>query len=469
MGTRDLREAELLKSNSGKREKISILRLFPFCLFCTWQMGIVYFNTAAVSLRAQNNLPFDNSSVIYVVAAGYIVSALFLVLFPSKSAFLCRVFLPLSLLSTAALLLPFTNSLLLIFFAIEAFICVLLTGFITCTIIFWFSFETEVADLLLTMLFSGVVTAVLQNDLFAVSFKAFNIVSLVIQAGLIYFFFTFKPDEGIIFASKAHPVTSPSKLNAGIYLLVIGSCLLLCFGASFTESVKNGISIYYLAGAISAAPFFFFLKRKQVELISIATVFVAISAAGFLLSALSAYYPKLAIPACILLGAGLVVCNLSSILGLFIFSRNASRYVPVIILLGGMVIAMVQSAVFELFKEDHYSRYFVCAVIAILTVLLYMSLSPYLIFAWKKENRLSSPVKSDAAKRGKTAKGGFSSLSGQEQRLAELILSGYSGSEIAELMNITLGTMKNYRINMYQKLCIHSRRELFELYEENEN
>lgn len=47
--------------------------------------------------------------------------------------------------------------------------------------------------------------------------------------------------------------------------------------------------------------------------------------------------------------------------------------------------------------------------------------------------------------------------------MAELILQGYTGREIAELMHITLGTQKGYRNTMYSKLDIHSRRELFAL------
>ena len=58
---------------------------------------------------------------------------------------------------------------------------------------------------------------------------------------------------------------------------------------------------------------------------------------------------------------------------------------------------------------------------------------------------------------------GMEKLSVQEQNLAKLILQGYSESEIAKEMNITLNTQKSYRKNLYTKLNIHSRRELFNL------
>jgi len=57
----------------------------------------------------------------------------------------------------------------------------------------------------------------------------------------------------------------------------------------------------------------------------------------------------------------------------------------------------------------------------------------------------------------------FDKLSPQELRLAELILQGYTNSEIAKEMNLTIGTVKGYRKNLYSKLQIHSKKELFEL------
>lgn len=57
-------------------------------------------------------------------------------------------------------------------------------------------------------------------------------------------------------------------------------------------------------------------------------------------------------------------------------------------------------------------------------------------------------------------------LSQQEGNLARLILAGYSEGQIAKEMNISLNTQKGYRKNLYCKLDIHSKRELFKLMQE---
>ena len=54
-------------------------------------------------------------------------------------------------------------------------------------------------------------------------------------------------------------------------------------------------------------------------------------------------------------------------------------------------------------------------------------------------------------------------LSEKERQLAALILQGHAESSIASTMGITLNTQKSYRKNLYNKLEIHSKRELFGL------
>lgn len=59
----------------------------------------------------------------------------------------------------------------------------------------------------------------------------------------------------------------------------------------------------------------------------------------------------------------------------------------------------------------------------------------------------------------------YASLSGQELRIAQYILSGYTNPQIACSLGITLNTVKSYRKNLYSKLQIHSIKELHNLSE----
>lgn len=52
-------------------------------------------------------------------------------------------------------------------------------------------------------------------------------------------------------------------------------------------------------------------------------------------------------------------------------------------------------------------------------------------------------------------------LSQREQDVIALILSGYTEGQIAHTLYLTVGTVKTYKRNIFKKLGIHSRRELF--------
>ena len=54
-------------------------------------------------------------------------------------------------------------------------------------------------------------------------------------------------------------------------------------------------------------------------------------------------------------------------------------------------------------------------------------------------------------------------LSPREQEIVQLVLKGFSGPQIAAALYISTHTEKSYRKEIYQKLNIHSKRELFDL------
>lgn len=161
----------------------------------------------------------------------------------------------------------------------------------------------------------------------------------------------------------------------------------------------------------------------------------------------------------------------------FFFSTSAfeiypSRFIAAIGTGIGLVLALVHSVILESFRENLSILYYVYLVISIFLMILFYILEPYFIYSWKKtieDKKLSQSKKQSSIyteekkENAKIELLGMEKLSVQEQNLAKLILQGYSESEIAKEMNITLNTQKSYRKNLYTKLNIHSRRELFNL------
>ena len=53
------------------------------------------------------------------------------------------------------------------------------------------------------------------------------------------------------------------------------------------------------------------------------------------------------------------------------------------------------------------------------------------------------------------------SLSRREQDVITLILAGYTEGQMADALFLSVGTVKTYKKNIFKKIGVHSRRELF--------
>ena len=191
-----------------------------------------------------------------------------------------------------------------------------------------------------------------------------------------------------------------------------------------------------------------------------------------ILSTLKNQSSSLGILACIFFGFSIVIANMWFFFSTSAFEIYPSRFIAAIGTGIGLVLALVHSVILESFRENLSILYYVYLVISIFLMILFYILEPYFIYSWKKtiedkkisqSKKQSSIYTEEKKENAKIELLGMEKLSVQEQNLAKLILQGYSESEIAKEMNITLNTQKSYRKNLYTKLNIHSRRELFNL------
>jgi two-component system response regulator NreC len=57
----------------------------------------------------------------------------------------------------------------------------------------------------------------------------------------------------------------------------------------------------------------------------------------------------------------------------------------------------------------------------------------------------------------------FDTLTNREREVLQLVAEGHTNSQIAQLLNISLKTVKAHRSNLMQKLGLHDRGELIKL------
>lgn len=436
----------------------SFLWMFTAC-FIVWQLGVLFYSGTTMSLFGRTPIPLIEEDTTLIIGIGYIASIAFICLFPRKTVYAERIVLPAGLIATVLMLFPFSPEVLTILFYIEAFSCVFSIGTMASLASHLFTLETTWRDAIIGLSVGGILIAVLQNDFFPVSFTVFTLFSLVMIAALMLLHFLIPAKIEVPYVSRENHVQMPKILFWGTWMLNAFSTLLLCLASSFAESFTHGVSIYYISGAVLALLAGYLKKRYGGYAIKIFSTYFMLTIAGFILAAFSMQVPQIKPIACILLGFVVVLANYWIFFCAVAFKFYPTRFIGAMGAAQGLILALVHSGLLEVFRENAALLYGLYAVLAVLMMLCYYFLEPYFTYAWQQTKKTKETSELENGDKNNP----FSALSEQERILADLILRGYTESIIAREMNITLNTQKSYRKNLYAKLDIHTKRELFEM------
>lgn len=449
-------------SKIGKQYRISSSLLLLFSApFIVWQMGILYFSGTTMSLFGRTPVPLESGDTTAVIAAGYAASILLMCLFPRKTVYIQRAVLPTAFVSTALMLLPLPASVLCVLFYVCAFACVFSIGTMLSIAAQHFTVETTWREGVISMTLGGVLIALLQNDVFKIDFTAFTVFALLLTAAQAAFYFAIPAKIEVDYASRENPVRMPKTLFIGIWLISGMATLLICFASSFAESVRGGVSVLYLSAAVFAPVIFFLKKKLGAGSVRVFGGFLALSSLGFVLAYLSLRIPALRYVACVLLGMIVVLANLWIYFGALSFSIYPFRFIGALGAAMGMMLAALHSELQDALRADLSVLYGIYAALSVALLVAYYFIEPYFsrMLARSREPVLIKPAQRPHRSHVPPS---FDVLSEQERILAGLILDGHSESSAARAMNISLNTQKGYRKNIYFKLDIHSKRELFE-------
>ena len=439
--------------------------------FIVWQMGILYFSGSTMSLFGRTPIPLTDGNTTLVIAAGYLLSALFICLFPRKAVYAERVLLPAALTATVLMLFPFPAQVLTALFYISAFVCVFSIGTTASVAAHHFTLDTAWRDGIISIIIGGVLIAVLQNEIEKIGFTAFTVFSILLIAAQTAFYFIIPAKISVRYASRKEGQRMPAALFLGIWLISGFATLLICFASSFAESVKNGVSVMYLSAAVMAVILGALRRKLCPGSLRIYGIFLALSVFGFVLAFLSLQIPALMLPACILLGFIVVLANLWIFFAAASFKVYPTRFIGAIGAMMGLLLAVLHSGLLDALRSNMPLLFGIYAALSVALLLIYYFMEPYFLRMWNAPPHEQADLQEEAssgrlaADASVAAPHPFDTLSDQERVLALLILDGHTESSAAKAMNISLNTQKSYRRNIYIKLDLHSRRELFELAE----
>ncbi len=473
----------ILAENQKLRLTVRLPLLFCFALFTTWQMGVIYFSGPALSLDGRTPLPVSVGNMTALIAGGYILSAVFTVFYSRYSVIAGRITTGGALVSVALLYVPFPPEVLAALIYFQSFCCVFMIGLEQGIGVNLFTGESAIYYAVITAIVVGAGVALLQNDIYPVPYPAFRLISLIALSLLLFFFCRLPPDIWPRYVKKADGLVRPRGLFIAVYALFVVDCFLTLFGTAAAEPSVHGVSVLYLASGIFGGIVFLFWKRFGISPLRSAAVLVALGALGFVFAIVALYVPVFSLVSCALMGAGTTACWLNPFIGNVLAKRYPSRFITPGILLVALGTVGIHSFLLEAFRTSLQILYIAYLGIAVCAAILYLVLEPLLTYSFReqavsgmagtvpgnpgpgREGDTGDPVKPVVSKAAGLAAHAFDNLSGQEIRLAELIMQGYGNAEMAEILHITGNTVKGYRKTLYSKLQIHSRRELFELAE----
>ena len=179
----------VLLQNQNKRLEMPFWMLVCFAMFNMWQMGFIYFMGPSLVLDGRTPLPIDMDNVTTLIAAGYVLAIILIIVLPHVVVWAARITAAVALVTVVGLFLPLPASALTMLLYLQTFCCCFMISFETFIIAHLFTERSAIVHLTLGYSVSLVVIAVVQNDLYPVSFPVFRDLTLVMLVMLLVFFF----------------------------------------------------------------------------------------------------------------------------------------------------------------------------------------------------------------------------------------------------------------------------------------
>lgn len=468
--------SSLLLDNQKKRIDLPFWMLLFFSMFCAWQMGYIYYMGPSLVVNGKTPLPIDMDNVTSLIAIAYVLSIVYMIFLPKAVLWAERITTGVALISVLGLFLPLSSGALEALIYLQVFCCCFMIGFETFIITNFFTENTAVRHLTLAYPFATFMAGFVQNEFMPLSFQAFRILTVIMLSMMLVFFWRLKlKGHAPVYVKKTDNLRFPLKLFAGIFALLLVSCLMTLHGPTAVGEVNHGVFISYTVDTLGAFLVYILYKKLNVHPLKTVSVFMGLSAVGFLMLFASTYVEWLSYPGCAFIGFGYVPCMLQPLFGIILMKRYPSRFVVPSIITTALITVLIHSALLEAFRDMTNILNLIYVMITVILTILYTQLEPYLIYALQRKippaeqteaEEASAEISIDTEKVETMTKteeiseaqsSPLAALTKRELEVLELIAQGYSNSDIAKILVISEHTVNDYTKKIYKKLDVHNR------------
>jgi len=451
---------------------ISAWKLICFSMFNTWQMGFIFFSGPSLSVDGRTPLPISMDNVTSLIAIAYVLSIIYMIFVPRFVITAARISTAIALLTTFGLFFPLSPDILKILIYIQIFCCCFMIGFETFTIVNYFSEKSAIIHLTLAYGIALLLIAVIQNDVFKITFSTFRFLTVIMLFMLIYFFFQIPVDKEKLphFIKKTDSFTCPKKFFVSICILMFISCLMMLCGPAATGEIKNGISISYFADALCGLVIYFLYKKKNIHPLRSISVAMGLSVIGFVLLFTSSYVPALAYPACVLIGCGFIPCQFIPLYGVVLIKTYPSRFIAPLTITLALITVLIHSGLVEIFRDTPLLLHLAYFVLMSVLCAFYTMIAPFIInmLQQKVPKTLSEDSAKEIVPEKEVRETVLSQLTKREYEVLNYLSLGYSNSDIAKILVISEHTVNDYTKKIYRKLNVHNRHAAATIFRQNQ-
>ena len=478
-----------LLENQQKRRELSVGQVLCFAMFCFWQMGFIYFLGPALNIDGRTPLPIDMDNVTTLIAACYVLSILFMIFLPRFVVLAERVCTAAALCTALGLFLPLSEGLLRMLIYGQVFFCCLMIGFETFVIVNFFSEKSAILALTVGYGLAVTLIAAVQNDFLPITFPVFRMVIVAALIFLLLFFFQLPSAPGACprYVKKDSGLVAPKKMIVGTYALVFVAALMGVSGPSLAGGIRHGVFVAYGVDAAVSLLIWLLWRRAKIHPFRSISVCMSLGCVGFLLMYASDFLPSLTYLSCILIGFGMMTCQMLPLYILVLMKSYPSRYLSPLTIFLALVAVLVQSSLVELFRAAPAMLSLAYAVIMVILVTVYLQIEPFFMYSLHRrfpkvseqeqcadeayaqrersvpespaEELPASPVE-EPQEAAVPEDSPLADLSKRELEVVDLIASGYRNAEIASILYISVHTVNDHTKKIYRKLDVHSRLEV---------
>ena len=132
---------QILEENQRKRLDQPLWMLICFAMFCFWQMGFIYFVGPSLTIDGRTPLPVSMDNITVLIALGYVISIVWMIVLPHFVIWAERVLAALSLATLLLLFFPFPTDILRLLIYLHVFFCCTMIGFETFIMVNLLSYD----------------------------------------------------------------------------------------------------------------------------------------------------------------------------------------------------------------------------------------------------------------------------------------------------------------------------------------